>query len=481
MPAAVIDAVTALARRRGFFFPAGEIYGTSWSAWDFGPLGVELKENVRRHWWRAVVQSREDVVGMDSAVILPPQVWSATRHVTDLAEQVVVCQACRRRALVDDLENDFAFRAGRRPAPGLAEIGCPRCGAKDSWTEPQVLNGMVPAGVGAALTTDDSDRRERPTTWPSDAFPDDYYLRPEASQGAFTNLHNVLRVSRRKPPFGIAQVGKAFRNVFTPGQDLFHTREFEQMQLDYFVPPTHAAMWLDFWLQARHDWYVDLGIAPANLRWRNREPQTMAHAAVDAVDIEYRFGFADGPLNDGFAALENVVNRGDGDLRSHSQHSGADLAWQEHGSGERWFPHVIEPSVGIAHSVLAFLVDAYDVDEAPDADGNAVSRSVLRLHPRLAPVKVAVLPLSRHAELSPRARRLADGLRSRWNVEFDDAGAIGRRYRRQDEIGTPYCVTFDFESLDDHAVTIRDRATMAQERVALDRVQEYLAQRLPAA
>lgn len=486
MPAAVVDAVTALARRRGFFFPAGEIYGQSRWAWDFGPLGVELKENVRRQWWRAVVQSREDVVGMDSAVILPPQVWSATGHVTELAERVVVCQACRRRAVVDDLENDFAFRSGRRPNPDLREIACPRCGARDSWTEPHVLNGLVPAGVGATLATTgaaDSDRlmtTVAPSTGlPASAFLDDYYLRPEAAQGAFVNLLNVLRASRRKPPFGIAQVGKAFRNVLSPGHELFRTCEFEQMQLDYFVPPGHAPQWHDFWLQSRHDWYLDLGIAERNLRRRERQPTAMAHGAVRVVDIEYRFDFDDSAPTEGFTELENVIDRGDGDLRSHAEHSGADLAWYDHVSNERWFPHVIEPSVGITRSVLAFLVEAYDVDEAPDAHGNATTRSVLRLDSRLAPVKVAVLPLSRHAELSPRARALADGLRSRWNVEFDDSGAIGRRYRRQDEIGTPYCVTLDFDSVDDHAVTVRDRDTMAQDRVSLARVEEYLADHLP--
>src|SRR5690625_4457856 len=433
-----------MARRRGIFFPAGEIYGTSRAAWDFGPLGVELKENVRRQWWRAVVQGRDDVVGMDSAVILPPQVWSATHHMTELSERAVVCQACQRRALVDDLENDFAFRLGHRPDPGLVDIACPRCGAKDAWTEPHVLDGLVSAGVGADPTSemragrrappeeflgpDNLDRHSR------DGDTGDYYLRPEAAQGAFANLLNVMRASRRRPPSGLAQVGKAFRNVLTPGHDRLRTREVEPMQLDYLVPPAQAAAWLEYWMRLRVDWYTDLGIAGDRLRCRERGPVAMSHGAVQAMDIEYRFGFEDSAPTDGFTELENVVNRGDGDLRSHAEHSGADLAWRDR--DEHWYPHVIEPSVGLTRSVLAFLVDAYDGDDAPNAHGSPTSRTVLRLDPRIAPVKVAVLPLSRHVDLSPWARTLADGLRQRWNVEFDDAGAIGRRYRRQDEIGT---------------------------------------------
>jgi glycyl-tRNA synthetase len=303
-----------------------------------------------------------------------------------------------------------------------------------------------------------------------------HYLRPETAQGIFVNFLNVLGSARRKPPFGIAQVGKSFRNEVTPGNFIFRTREFEQMEMEFFVEPGTDERWHEYWIEQRWNWYVDLGLSTDNLRLYEHPAEKLSHYSKRTVDIEYRFGFGGAE----FGELEGIANRTDFDLTTHSQHSGADLTYFDQEKGERWTPYVIEPAAGLTRSVLAFLLEAYDEDEAPNAKGGVDKRTVLRFDPRLAPVKAAVLPLSRSAELSPKARDLAATLRDRWNVEFDDAGAIGRRYRRQDEIGTPFCVTVDFDTLDDDAVTVRDRDSMQQQRVSLDRVESYLFERLPA-
>jgi glycyl-tRNA synthetase len=301
------------------------------------------------------------------------------------------------------------------------------------------------------------------------------YLRPETAQGIFVNFKNVMTSARRKPPFGIAQTGKSFRNEITPGNFIFRTREFEQMEMEYFVEPGTDEQWHEYWLKERWDWYVGLGLAKDNLRFYEHEKEKLSHYSTRTVDIEYRFGF--GGVE--FAELEGIANRTDFDLTTHSEHSGTDLSYQDQATGERWVPYVIEPAAGLSRATLAFLLDAYAEDEAPNTKGGVDKRVVLRFDPRLAPVKVAVLPLSRHADLSPAAKSLADDLRESWNVDFDDAGAIGRRYRRQDEIGTPYCVTIDFETAEDNAVTVRSRDSMEQERVSLDQVRGYLAERLP--
>jgi glycyl-tRNA synthetase len=451
------DAVVNLAKRRGFVYPSSEIYGGSRSAWDYGPLGVELKENIRRQWWRAMVTSRDDIVGLDSAVILATKVWEASGHLDTFTDPLTECKNCHNRFRADQLEEDFEARKGRAPEGGLAEITCPNCGVRGQWTEPRPFNGMLKTFLGPV--EDD------------EAL---HYLRPETAQGIFVNFLNVMTTARKKPPFGIAQTGKTFRNEITPGNFIFRTREFEQMEMEYFVEPGTAEQWHEYWIEERWNWYVDLGIDPANMRLFEHPKEKLSHYSARTVDIEYRFEF--GATE--FAELEGIANRTDFDLTTHSKHSGVDLSYFDQEKNERWTPYVVEPAAGLTRCVLAFLLDSYAEDEAPTAQGKLEKRTVLRLDKRLAPVKVAVLPLSRNADLSPKARDLAAALRRNWNVEFDDAQAIGRRYRRQDEIGTPFCVTVDFDTLDDHAVTVRERNSMAQERIAIDQVEAYLGARL---
>jgi glycyl-tRNA synthetase len=452
------DAVVNLSKRRGFVFPSSEIYGGSRSAWDYGPLGVELKENVRRQWWKAMVTSRDDIVGIDSAVILAPQVWEASGHLATFSDPLTECLHCHHRFRADQLQEEFEARKGRSPEGGLADIPCPNCGTRGQWSEPKQFNGMVRTYLGPV--EDESGL---------------HYLRPETAQGIFVNFLNVMTSARKKPPFGIAQTGKSFRNEITPGNFIFRTREFEQMEMEYFVEPGTDEKWHDYWLEQRWNWYVDLGIDPENLRFFEHPREKLSHYSTRTVDIEYRFGFG----GTDFAELEGIANRTDFDLTTHAKHAGVDLTYFDQDKNERWTPYVIEPAAGLTRAVLAFLLDAYAEDEAPNAKGVPEKRTVLRLDRRLAPVKAAVLPLSRNADLSPIARDLAAALRQHWNVEFDDAQAIGRRYRRQDEIGTPYCVTVDFDTLDDRAVTVRERDSMAQERIAIDQVEPYLATRLP--
>jgi len=453
------DLIVNLAKRRGFVYPTGEIYGGTRSAWDYGPLGVELKENIRRQWWRAMVQTREDIVGLDSAVILPSAVWEASGHLAGFVEPLTECQSCHKRFRADHLEEAYEEKNKRPPENGLSDIACPNCGTRGAFTVPQMFNGLLQTRLGAAA----SDAEGL------------HYLRPETAQGIFVDFAAVMQSARKKPPFGIAQVGKSFRNEITPGNFIFRTREFEQMEMEFFVEPGTDETWHEYWLKTRWEWYVGLGINPANLRFYEHPQEKLSHYSKRTVDIEYRFRFG----GTEFAELEGIANRGDYDLSTHSKHSGVDLSYFDQEKGVRWTPYVIEPAVGLTRSVLAFLLDAYSEDEAPNAKGGVDKRVVMRFDPRLAPVKVAVLPLSRNADLSPKARGLAADLRKRWNVEFDDASAIGRRYRRQDEIGTPFCVTVDFDTLEDDAVTVRERDSMTQERVGLDAVVRYLADRLP--
>jgi glycyl-tRNA synthetase len=450
------DAVVNLSKRRGFVYPSSEIYGGSRSAWDYGPLGVELKENVRRQWWKTMVTGRDDIVGIDSAVILAPQVWEASGHVATFSDPLTECTNCHHRFRADQLEEEFEARKGRAPE-GLSDIACPNCGTRGQWTEPKQFSGMLRTYLGPV--EDESAL---------------HYLRPETAQGIFVNFVNVMTTARKKPPFGIAQTGKSFRNEITPGNFIFRTREFEQMEMEYFVEPGTDETWFDYWLQERWNWHVGLGIDPENLRYYEHPQEKLSHYSKRTIDIEYRFRFG----GTEFAELEGIANRTDFDLTTHAKHSGADLTYFDQEKNERWTPYVVEPALGLTRSVLAFLLDAYSEDEAPNAKGNPEKRTVLRLDKRLAPIKAAVLPLSRNADLSPKARDLADQLRKNWNVDFDDAQAIGRRYRRHDEIGTPFCVTVDFDTLDDHAVTVRERDSMAQERVSLDQVESYLAGRL---
>jgi glycyl-tRNA synthetase len=455
--ASALESVVNLCKRRGFVFPSGEVYGGTRSAWDYGPLGVELKDNIKRQWWRAMVTSRDDIVGLDSAVILPTRTWEASGHLATFTDPLTECQSCHKRYRADHLEEEFESRKGRPPVGGLAEITCPNCGTRGAWTEPRPFNGMLKTYLG--VIEDDSGL---------------HYLRPETAQGIFLNFVNVMTSARKKPPFGIAQTGKAFRNEITPGNFIFRTREFEQMEMEFFVEPGTDEEWHERWISIRTDWYVDLGIDRDNLRHLEHPAEKRSHYSKRTVDIEYRFNL---PGRE-FDELEGIANRTDFDLKAHSQASGQDLTYFDQAKGERWTPYVIEPAAGLTRSLMAFLIDSYAEDEAPNAKGGVDKRTVLRLDSRLAPVKIAVLPLSRNADLSPKAKQLASDLRRTWNVEFDDAGAIGRRYRRQDEVGTPYCVTIDFDTLDDNAATVRERDTMKQERIGLDALVSYFAERL---
>ena len=455
--ASKLDNVISLTKRRGFVYPCGEIYGGTRAAWDYGPYGVELKENIKRQWWKAVVQGRPDVVGLDSSIILPKQVWVASGHVGVFSDPLTECLSCHKRFRADQLEEAFEFKKGRAPS-GLEEINCPECGNLGQFTEPRDFNMMLKTYLG--VIEDESGL---------------HYLRPETAQGIFVNFANVQTTSRMKVPFGIGQVGKSFRNEITPGNFIFRTREFEQMEMEFFVEPGTDEEWHQHWIDARHDWYVDLGVNPDHLRKYEHPKEKLSHYSKRTVDLEYDFGFTGG---DGWGELEGIANRTDFDLGTHTEHSGQDMSYFDQAQNRRYTPYVIEPSAGLTRSLMAFLVEAYTEEEVPNAKGGTDTRTVLKLDKRLAPVKVAVLPLSRNEQLSPKARDLAAELRKHWNVEFDDAQAIGRRYRRQDEIGTPFCVTVDFDTLEDNAVTIRERDTMAQERVPLDQVASWLGARL---
>jgi glycyl-tRNA synthetase len=440
--AGLMDALISLAKRRGIVFPSSEIYGGLRSSWDYGPLGVELKNNVKRAWWRSMVQLREDIVGLDAAIIMSPRVWEASGHVAGFSDPLVECLSCHQRFREDHLTVD--------QDRGTV---CPNCGS-NQFTEPRQFNLMFKTHMGPV--EDESSVA---------------YLRPETAQGVFVDYRTIQQASRLKVPFGIAQVGKSFRNEITPSNFIFRTREFEQMEMEFFVEPGSDERWFEYWLQARLDWFLELGVRRENLRLRPHEPDELAHYAKAATDIEYEFPF-------GWAELEGVANRQDFDLRQHQEFSGEDLSYYEQENDRRYLPFVVEPALGVERAVLVFLLDAYRVDEAPSAKGEMEKRTMLALHRSLAPIKVAVLPLSRNEALVPEAKRVHDLVKGRWMTSYDDAGAIGRRYRRQDEVGTPFCVTVDFDSINDRAVTVRDRDTMAQDRVSIDKLVDYLEGRL---
>jgi glycyl-tRNA synthetase len=457
-PPTTVDNVVSLAKRRGFVYPCGEIYGGTRSAWDYGPLGVELKENIKRQWWKAMVQMRDDMVGLDSSIILPRQTWEASGHVATFMDPLTECQSCHKRFRADHLQEEYAEKKGLDDPDSvdLATLACPNCGTRGAWTEPRQFSGLLKTYLG--VTEDESGL---------------HYLRPETAQGIFLNFANVVTSSRTKPPFGIAQIGKSFRNEITPGNFIFRTREFEQMEMEFFVKPGEDETWHQYWIDERTRWYTELGIDADNLRHYEHPKEKLSHYSKRTVDIEYRFGF----LGSEWGELEGIANRGDFDLTTHAEASGHDLTYFDQAANERYTPYVIEPAAGLSRSLMTFLVDAYEEDEAPNTKGGVDKRTVLRLDPRLAPVKVAVLPLSRNSDLSPKARDLSAELRRGWNVDFDDSGAIGRRYRRQDEIGTPYCVTVDFETLEDDAVTVRERDSMAQQRIPLSGISAFFAER----
>lgn len=457
MAESTLDKVINLAKRRGFVFQAGEIYGGSRSAWDYGPLGTELKENIKAEWWQTFVRGRGDMVGLDSSIILPSAVWKSSGHVETFTDPLVECLQCHRRHREDHLIEAFEDKKGRAPEGGLAEVSCPDCGNKGKFTEPRAFSGLVKSYLG-----------------PVDDETGLHYLRPETAQGIFVNFSNVVTSARRKPPFGIGQIGKAFRNEITPGNFIFRTREFEQMEIEFFVPPAEAEAWYDRWVEDSERWFTDLGLNPENLRRFDVPDDERAHYSAATIDLEYRFNFPGSEWGE----LMGIANRTDYDLGTHIKHSGKELSYFDQATGERYVPYVIEPSFGLTRAMMAFLVDSYTEDEAPNTKGGVDTRTVLKLHPRIAPVKAAVLPLSKKAELAEPSQKLADALRRHWNVDYDDAGAIGRRYRRQDEIGTPFCITVDFDTLEDQAATIRDRDQMTQERVALDQIETYLFERL---
>lgn len=443
-----LPTIVELCKKRGIIFPSSEIYGGFRSTWDYGPLGVELKENVKRQWWRSMVQRRLDVVGLDAAILMHPKVWEASGHLENFSDPLVECVECHKRFRADHLME----AAG---VDSLASIVCPACGS--ALTDPKNFNLMFKTHAGPIA--DDQN-----VVW----------LRPETAQGMFVDFVTIQRTSRLKVPFGIAQMGKSFRNEITPGNFVFRTREFEQMELEFFVEPGSDEQWHQYWIDARMDWYRDLGVRDENLRLREHGPDEMSHYAKRTVDIEYFFPDA----SMGWSELEGIANRTDFDLRAHEAGSGQDLRYYDQVADKRFHPYVIEPAAGATRATLAFLYDAYRVETAPDADGAQQSRVVLKLDPRLAPYKVAVLPLSKKAELTPVAEQLFATLAEHWMCEYDETQSIGRRYRRQDEIGTPYCVTVDFDTLDDQAVTVRDRDTMVQDRVSIDQLVRYLSDRL---
>jgi len=428
------DTIVNLSKKRGFVFQSSEIYGGLRSAYDYGPLGVALLRNVKEQWWRSMVQLRDDVVGLDSAVIQSPDVWEASGHLASFSDPLVECTNCNSRHRLDKLDD---------------QDHCPACGQRGTFTEAKQFNLMFQTHMGAVATGENI-----------------VYLRPETAQGIFINFENVRRTSRKKLPFGIAQIGKAFRNEITPGQFVFRTREFEQMEMEFFCRPEEAAEWFSYWLDERKRWYLDLGMSDDNLRLRHHDPDELAHYADDTHDVEYRFPW-------GWDELEGIANRTDFDLKAHAAHSGKDLTYFDQDRDERFYPYVIEPAAGATRTTFALLIDGYTEEEV---EGEA--RVVLRLDPRLAPIKTAVLPLSKKPDLVEATDKVASALRPLWDIEVDVTQSIGRRYRRQDEIGTPFCVTIDFDTLEDRQVTVRSRDTMAQDRISIDRVVEYLRERL---
>ena len=443
-----MEKVLSLSKRRGYLFQSSEIYGGLNATWDYGPLGVELKRNVKDAWWRSVVHQRDDMVGLDAAILMHPQVWVASGHVESFSDPLVECKSCHRRFRVDDL-------AAPEDGSGRAPARCPECGGE--LTAPRSFNLMFKTFMGAVEDT-----------------ASEVYLRPETAQGIFVNFENVLVSTRRKLPFGIAQIGKAFRNEITPGNSTFRTREFEQMEIEYFVKPGSDEQWLDTWVEERFAWYIKHGIRKENLRLRRHGEDELAHYARDCYDVEYRFPW-------GWAELEGIANRTDYDLRSHGEASGQDLTYFDEEAKERYYPYVIEPSGGVDRAALAFLLDAYDEEPDPSAGSGQAkndTRVVLHFHRDIAPMKVSVLPLSRNEKLVPTAREVHALLMKHMAAQYDDAQSIGRRYRRQDEIGTPYCVTVDFDSLEDKAATIRDRDTMAQIRVPIAELVAVLQDKL---
>ncbi|MCH8843881.1 MAG: glycine--tRNA ligase [SAR324 cluster bacterium] len=457
-----MEQLVSLAKRRGFVYAGSEIYGGLANSWDYGPMGVELKSNIKQAWWKHFIHDRADVVGLDSAILMNPRTWEASGHLSGFSDPLIDCRSCKNRQRADKLIEAYLEKKGEDPTAAAVmgeremeaflddrKINCPDCGNRD-WTPIRQFNLMFKTHMGV---TEDSAST--------------IYLRPETAQGIFVNFRNVLTTSRKKPPFGIGQIGKSFRNEITPGNFIFRTREFEQMELEFFCAPAESGQWFEHWKTFCMDWLLALGMNPQNLRMRDHSHEELSHYSQATADIEYRFPF-------GWGELWGVAHRGDFDLTQHQNHSGKELAYTDPQTGEKYLPHVIEPALGVDRLALALMADAYREEVV-----RGEKRVVLALHPSLAPVKVAVLPLSK--QLAEPAFGLYEGIKGLFAVEYDDTGSIGKRYRRQDEVGTPYCVTFDFDSLQDHAVTVRERDSMEQERIPIDRVGGILAEKLAQA
>jgi glycyl-tRNA synthetase len=430
----LFDRIVSLCKRRGFVFPSAEIYGGFRSTYDYGPLGALMLRNVKNEWIRSMVQERDDVLLIDVAIMAPPQVFEASGHLANFTDPLVDCMNCKSRHRQDQLDDPNT---------------CPTCGKSGTFTEPRAFNLMFKTQAG-----------------PVEGAGADVYLRPETAQGMFVNFGNVLNTSRKKPPFGIAQVGKSFRNEITPGNFVFRTREFEQMELEFFVPPADAQKWYEYWIDQRFNWYIDRGIDAEKLRIRPHDADELSHYSSATADVEFMFPW-------GWGELEGIANRGDFDLKQHTKHSGVKLEYFDEASG-RFVPHCIEPAAGATRTMMAFLLAAYD-----EEDVKGEIRTVLRLHHRIAPYKVAVLPLSKKDELQGKAKEVLKMLQPSFMCDYDETQNIGKRYRRQDEIGTPFCITVDFDSLEDHAVTVRERDSMQQERMPIDQVVAYLHAKMP--
>lgn len=461
MAASKLDEVVSLAKRRGFVFPAGEIYGGTRSAWDYGPLGVALKDNIKREWWRSMVVTRGDVVGVDTSVILPPAVWVASGHVSVFNDPLIECLNCHKRHRADKLEESYAEKHGHEPENGLKDIVCPDCGTKGNWTEPRDFNMMLRTHLGPVEDENSL-----------------HYLRPETAQGIFVDFKNVMTSSRSKPPFGIANMGKSFRNEITPGNFTFRTREFEQMECEFFCKPDTDLEWFAYWKDFCKNWLLNLGIREENLRLRDHEPAELAFYSRATTDIEYAFPFTE------WGELWGVADRTNYDLTRHQEASGKSLEYFDPETNEHYIPYVIEPSLGCDRVALAFLCEAYDEEHMVDAKGKEDVRVVMHLHPALAPFKCAVLPLSK--KLAGKAMEIRNELSKYFMVDYDDAGSIGKRYRREDEIGTPFCITVDFDTVGDEAkgieadncVTVRNRDTMEQVRMPISELKNYIEEQI---
>src|SRR5216117_3969408 len=436
-----MDKLVSLAKRRGFVFQSSEIYGGLGSVWDYGPLGVELKKNIKERWWRSMVHERHDIEGLDAAILMHPKVWEASGHVAGFTDPLVDCKQCKNRFRADDPKI--------KGTPGQPDAQCPVCGSKGTLTAPRQFNLMFKTFMG-----------------PVEDQAAVIYMRPETAQGIYVNYLNVLQSSRQKIPFGIAQIGKAFRNEITPGNFIFRTREFEQMEMQFFVEPGTDMKWFDYWKQQRMDWHLGLGLEESRLRFHEHTKEELAHYARAAFDVQFDFG---GTL--GFQEIEGVHNRGDFDLSQHQQFSGKKLEYFDQPNNRRYIPYVVETSVGADRTTLAVLVNAYREETV---EGEDEGRTVLKLAPSLAPIKAGVFPLVKKDGMPEFAEKLAKELRARFPVFYDESGAIGRRYRRQDEVGTPYCLTVDGQTTQDGTVTIRDRDTLKQDRVAADRVKQII-------